>query len=90
MELTALRTKIDAIDRAIIDLLEQRMDISGSIAACKKEAGSPILDAAREEAKLQSAAAQCRPETADLIAGLFREIMTASRIYQARCMESEP
>lgn len=89
MELTELRKDIDTIDRQLIDLFEQRMDVADSIAAYKKVAGKPILDAAREEEKLQAVAAQCRPETADLIAGLFKDIMAASRAYQARHMESE-
>lgn len=89
MELTELRKSIDTIDRQLIDLLEQRMDVADSVAAYKKQTGMAILDASREEQKLQDVAAQCRPETADLIAGLFKDIMAASRAYQARHMESE-
>ena len=89
MELTELRKKIDVIDRQLIDLLEQRMDVSSGIAAYKKAVGMPILDASREEEKLQAVAARCRPETADLIAGLCKEIMASSRAYQARHMESD-
>lgn len=89
MELTTLRKQIDIIDHQLIDLLEQRMDVASSVAAYKKETGMAILDTSREEQKLQTVAAQCRPETADLIVGLFKEIMAASRNYQARHMESE-
>lgn len=89
MELTELRKNIDTIDQQLIALFEQRMDVASSIAAYKKAAGKPILDTSREEEKLQAVAAQCRPETADLIAGLFKEIMAASRNYQARHMESD-
>lgn len=89
MELNALRKQIDVIDQQLIALFEQRMDISTSIAAYKKAAGKPILDASREEEKLQAVAAQCRPETADLIAALFKEVMATSRAYQARHMESD-
>lgn len=89
MELTALRKQIDVIDRQLIDLLEQRMDIASSVAAYKKETGMPILDASREEEKLQSVGAQCRPETADLIVSLFTRIMEVSRTYQAQHMESD-
>ena len=89
MELTELRKKIDVIDRQLIDLLEQRMDVSSGIATYKKAVGMPILDASREEEKLQAVAARCRPETTDLIAGLFKEIMASSRAYQARHMESD-
>ena len=89
MDLTELRKQIDVIDRQLIDLLEQRMDVSSSIAAYKRTRGLAILDAAREEEKLQSVGAQCRPETADLIVNLFSRIMEASRAYQAQHMESD-
>ena len=89
MELTELRKQIDTIDRQLIALFEQRMDVADSVAAYKKETGMAILDSAREEQKLQAVGAQCRPETADLIVGLFKDIMAASRTYQARHMESE-
>lgn len=89
MELTELRKEIDIIDRELVALLEKRMDVASSVAAYKKAAGKPILDSGRELEKLQSVNAMCRPETADLITGLFSDLMAASRAYQARIMESE-
>lgn len=89
MELAALRKQIDIIDRQLIELLEQRMDVSSGVAAYKKASGMPILDASREEEKLQAVGAQCRPETADFIVALFKDIMAASRAYQAQHMESD-
>ena len=90
MELTELRGEIDRIDRELVSLLERRMDAVADVAAWKKAAGAPILDAGRELAKLQAVSDMCRPETAELIAGLFSELMAASRAYQARLMEREP
>lgn len=89
MELTELRNRIDSIDRELIALLEQRMDVAAGIAAYKKDTGKPILDPARELEKLQAVNNLCRSETADLITGLFAEIMAASRAYQTRQMEAE-
>ena len=89
MDLTELRKQIDLIDRELVALLEKRMDVAAGVAAWKKAAGKPILDEGRELEKLQSINALCRPETADLISGLFADLMAASRTYQARIMESE-
>ena len=87
MELTELRANIDRIDRELIALLEERMDVAAGVAEFKKDTGKPVLDAARELEKLQTVNCLCRPETADLITGLFAEIMAASRAYQTRLME---
>lgn len=87
MELTELRREIDRIDRELIALLEQRMDVSAGVAEFKKGAGKPVLDPARELEKLQAVNDLCRPETADLITGLFAEIMAASRAYQTQLLE---
>lgn len=89
MELLELRKQIDSIDRRIVELLEQRMDVAASIAAYKKAAGKPILDESREAEKLQDVAAHCRPGTDDLIVGVFQSILAASRKCQARHMESD-
>ena len=89
MELNGYRARIDEIDRALIELLEARMDVAEGIAAYKRAAGKAILDTAREQAKLDAVRAQCRPETAALIGGIFESIMAASRAYQAQCMEAD-
>ena len=87
MDLTELRTEIDAIDRELIALLERRMDVAAGIAAYKQERGLPVLDAAREAQKLDAVRAQCRPETAENIADVFEAVMAASRAHQKRLME---
>ena len=56
MELNELRERIDRVDRQLIQLLEQRMDVAADIAAWKQAAGAPVLDAAREEVKLAAVA----------------------------------
>lgn len=88
MELTELRSGIDAVDRELIALLERRMDIASAIADYKAARGLPVLDAGREADKLASVRAQCRPETADGIADIFAAVMAASRAHQHRRMEA--
>ena len=87
MELSSLRTEIDALDRQLTELLERRMDIAAQIAACKRERGLPVLDVSREAEKLASIRAMCRPETAELLPGVFEAIMAASRAYQEKLLE---
>ena len=87
MDLTELRGEIDRIDRELIALLEQRMDVAAGVAAFKRGTGKPVLDPARELEKLMAVNDLCRPETADLITGLFAEIMAASRAYQTKLLE---
>ena len=50
MELSEYRVKIDEIDRKLIGLFAERMDVAAGIAAYKKEHGLPVLDPARERA----------------------------------------
>ena len=89
MELTELRREIDGIDRELTALLERRMDIAADIAAYKRENGLPVLDPPREGEKLASVAAMCRPQTAELISGVFGAVMAASRAYQTALLEAE-
>ncbi len=87
MDLAQLRADIDELDRRLIELLEQRMDIAGSIAAYKSAHGLPVLDAGREAEKLSTVRAMCRPETADGIEAVFQAVMAASRTYQNTLLE---
>lgn len=88
MEIKALREEIDVIDRQLVALLERRMDTAAGIAACKRERGLPVLDEGREAEKLAAVRAQCRPETADGIAGVFETVMAESRAYQTALLEA--
>ncbi len=87
MELSELRAQIDTIDRQLIELLEKRMDVAAGVAAYKAGRGLPVLDAARETEKLAAVEAQCRPETAKPLRGVFEAVIAASRAYQAALME---
>lgn len=88
MELKELRAQIDEIDRALIALLEQRMDAAAGVADYKLAHGLPVLDASREAEKYAAVRAQCRPETADHIERVFVAALAASRAYQQARMEN--
>ena len=89
MELTELRSRIDAIDRELIGLLERRLDLCAGVAAYKAQNGLPILDPAREREKLAAARDACRPETAPHIAAVLESVMAQSRAWQARVTERD-
>lgn len=87
MDLSELRTQIDAVDRELVAVLEKRMDVAAAIADYKQAHGLAVLDAGREAQKVEAIRAMCRSSTADLIAGLYGPILAASRAYQTKRME---
>lgn len=82
MDLTELRSQIDAIDDQMVSLFCQRMDVAAQIAEYKKEHGLPILVPVREQEKLNSVAAKAGPEMEEYTRSLYVEIMKLSREYQ--------
>lgn len=84
LDLTQIRQNIDAIDKELVALLEQRMTLVSQVAAFKKETGKPIFDTAREEAVLNKVAhlVENKAYTATIQA-TFRDVMAQSRAYQA-------
>lgn len=49
-EMTRLRGEIERVDRAIIGLIAERVDLARQIGVTKRAAGLPTLDPAREAA----------------------------------------
>ena len=82
MDLSELRVRIDSIDRQLIDLFAERMEIAKNIAEYKMQNGLPVLDAARERSKLAEiskiSSADMRPYTGVLFSQLFE----LSKAYQ--------
>lgn len=59
-ELSRLRDEIERVDRAMIDLIEQRVRLAREVGAIKRAAGLPLLDPAREAAVIRRAATLAR------------------------------
>lgn len=79
MNLEDIRSRIDAIDRQMLDLLTQRAQCVHEIGQIKRETGAEFYAPEREEAllrKLVDAAAGTLPEKS--IRAIYREIMSAS------------
>lgn len=59
-ELAQLRRDIEQLDRRIVELLAERLEMGRRTGAIKREAGRPILDAAREAEVIRRAVTAAR------------------------------
>lgn len=85
-ELRRLRRRIDALDRRLVGLLNDRMELAREAGRAKADAGRrAIRDADRErEVLLRVTMANTGPlPQADLLA-LYRRLMTATRALEAQ------
>lgn len=83
MDLLELRGKIDKIDRQIVELYEERMDIAKQVAEYKIANGKKVFDKQREKEKLAAVKALTHNDfNAHGIEELFEQIMSMSRKLQ--------
>ena len=83
------RAAIDAVDREIVRLFEQRMTVCRDVAWYKIEHGMQVLDRSREEKVLESRAAMLDdPYWADSVRVLFESIMALSRAEQEKLLQA--
>lgn len=87
-DLIQCRAEIDAIDRQLARLFEQRMLVARDVARYKHENRMDILDASREQAVLADRAAQIQEELLKQPATeFFSELMRLSRQEQRRYLD---
>lgn len=87
MDLKDYRLQMDEIDDQLVSLFRKRMELSGQIAAYKKELGLPILDAGREREKMNALAAKMPPEMRNYTRVLYASLFELSRSYQSLQMQ---
>ena len=88
--LESLRKTIDQIDRQIVKLLEERMDVVSSIADYKAKHQLPVLDENREKALLEKVSKLVHKEEYQAtIRESFDDLMKHSRNYQMQRMEGK-
>jgi len=88
-DMETLRGEIDGIDRQLVSLYEQRMDVCREVGAWKREHGAPVLDAGREKRLLEDRAAMLRdPSLGGGVRGMFEAVMRESRALQSE--QAEP
>lgn len=97
LDLQEIREKLDRLDKQLLELFEERMELCGNVAEYKLENGKPVYDREREQEKLKSLEELAEDEfEQQAVRELFSQIMTISRRYQykvlsenGRTMESE-
>lgn len=83
MDLLECRNKLDVIDKQIVKLFEERMDICGKVAETKIASGKAVYDAEREKQKLDAVSAMADSEfNQAAVRELFSQMMSISRKYQ--------
>ncbi len=89
-DLNITRQEIDAVDKQIVELIEKRMDLALEVAKFKQSTGKPIYDRERELQKLEKLGNMASTEfNAKIIQELFLQIMSGSRRYQYRVIDSK-
>lgn len=79
MELGPIREQIDAIDRQLLQLLNQRLALAAEIGRVKRSQGGQIYVAEREDAVLRKVAAlNTGPLRNAALQAIYREIMSAA------------
>ena len=87
-ELQETRRALDAVDREIVRLFEQRMNLARDVAEYKIAHGMPVLDRSREEQVLESRCELLQDACwAPALRELYEQIMALSRAEQRKMVE---
>ena len=86
MDLQELRQKIDRIDNGLVDLFQQRMDVSVEIAQYKQANNLPIYDPARERQKLYDLSGIVKEDRQAHFTALYSLLFDLSRSEQERIL----
>ena len=82
-QLPQLRQKIDEIDREIVRLYEQRMEVAEKVADYKRSVGRAVLDKEREDQKIAAVKSLASTQfNAQGVEALFGQLMSISRMRQ--------
>lgn len=81
--MNAARGRIDEIDAAILDLLNERFELAAGLGAAKRERRIPIYDPKREEEIIRRLLGRgARNLAPEAVVSIWREIFSASRLAQ--------
>jgi chorismate mutase/prephenate dehydratase len=79
MELAPIREKIDALDRQLLELINQRLALAAEIGRIKRNTGEEIYVPEREDAVLRKVVAHNKgPIKDEALRAIYREIMSAA------------
>ena len=89
IDLSESRQKLDVIDRQIVELMKQRLEISKDVAEYKIANNKAVYDKAREEEKLKTLCACVEDDFGKrCVDELFKQIMAMSRKLQYGILEA--
>lgn len=87
-DLTELRSRIDQIDREIVRLYEERMEVTDQVGEFKIRTGRKVYDKDRERAKIETVRGLAHSDfTRKGVAELFSQLMSMSRKRQFAMLE---
>lgn len=90
MNLSEARAEIDAINVAILPLLERRLDVVNDVTAYKREHNMNVLDSSREAAILASIEERVQnPAYSEAIRQIFQAIMDVTKEYEQAHLNQE-
>lgn len=84
MEQKDFRERIDLIDRQLVKLFLERMEVAGELAGFKKERSLPVLDVKREREKLKDVVDMSPEQFKEYTQLLYSLMFELSRSYQNR------
>ena len=83
LDLGEIRNRIDHIDRKLVELIEERLEIVKEVALYKKENGMKIFDRKREEEGVNKNLSNVKSEELKhYIESILKDIMDSSKEYQ--------
>ncbi len=89
IDLNESRKKLDIIDKQIVELMKQRLDISRDVAEYKIANNKPVFDKEREADKLKTLCGMIEDDFGKrCVDELFKQIMAMSRKLQYGILES--
>lgn len=87
MDLQECREKLDIIDRKMVELFEERMEICGKVAESKIASGKAVYDGEREQQKLEAVGGMAHGAfNRTAVQELFAQMIAISRRYQYRLL----
>ncbi|MCK1975765.1 chorismate mutase [Jeotgalicoccus huakuii] len=85
-----LRNEIDRIDRQLMKLFEERMNVTREIADYKRANNIPVLDQAREDKVIEKNVTYLKDHTLDKYAREFtKRLMELSRTRQREALNNK-
>ncbi|MBE5968518.1 MAG: chorismate mutase [Lachnospiraceae bacterium] len=90
IDLQESRTKIDAVDKKLLELFEYRMQLTTEVADYKRAVGKAVYDPEREKEKLASLEALTKNEkNRKAVSDFFSQIMSLSRRMQYSLLDTK-